>query len=60
MVGMRLAKQVASGLYFYQLENRRNVVNAENGYFEVAVSDQLLGFANSTQPTKKLIDEGVV
>ena len=30
-----LGEQVASGLYFYQFETDDDVVNAENGYFEV-------------------------
>ena len=30
-----LGEQVASGLYFYQLETDDDVVDAENGYFEV-------------------------
>ena len=32
-----LGEQVASGLYFYQFETDDDVVNAENGYFEVAI-----------------------
>ena len=33
-----LGEQVASGLYFYQLETDDDVVNAEDGYFEIAIS----------------------
>ena len=35
-----LGEQVASGLYFYQLETDEMSLNAENGYFEVAISSQ--------------------
>ena len=35
-----LGEQVASGLYFYQLETDEMSLTAENGYFEVAVSFQ--------------------
>ena len=34
-----LGEQVASGLYFYQLETDDDVVNAEDGYFEIAVGN---------------------
>ena len=34
-----LGEQVASGLYFYQLETDDDVVDAEDGYFEVAVGN---------------------
>ena len=41
-----LGEQVASGLYFYQPRNRRNVVNAENGYFEIAIGCQPSAISN--------------
>ena len=36
-----LGEQVASGLYFYQLETDEDVVNAEDGYFEIAIGNCL-------------------
>ena len=36
-----LGEQVASGLYFYQLETDEMSLTAEDGYFEIAVSDCL-------------------
>ena len=35
-----LGEQVASGLYFYQLETDDDVVDAEDGYFEVVFSGE--------------------
>ena len=48
-----LGEQVASGLYFYQLETDDDVVDAEDGYFEIAISHQPSAIRNQRRGVLK-------